>query len=272
MCSISNGLAAYSPGTFIPVTSSFFIFYIYAAPAVRMSALQRLQTIHVATHDSIGTGEDGPTHQPIELAALYRAMPNLLYIRPGDSEEVAGAWEIAIKAKQTPSILSLSRQKIPQLTGLTKRSEVQRGAYVLIEDEGADVTLIGVGAELSFAVSLRTHLKKTYNITARVVSFPSWRLFESQSREYKRGVLRRHGTTTSSSSYTPAVVIEPYSPQGWERYADAGICMYRFGHSLPGKEAYKFFGYEDEVMGRKVHGYLERLKQGEVERGEFVEL
>src|ERR1700761_1866270 len=103
------------------------MFYLYAAPAVRMGALQHLQVIHAATHDSIGMGEDGPTHQPIELAALYRAMPNLLYIRPGDSEEVAGAWTVAIKAKHTPSIISTSRHALPQ-TGLTRRSEVSRGA------------------------------------------------------------------------------------------------------------------------------------------------
>lgn len=270
MCAISNGLAAYSPGTFIPVTSSFFMFYIYAAPAVRMGALQRLQMIHVATHDSIGTGEDGPTHQPIELAALYRAMPNLLYIRPGDSEEVAGAWEVAIKARETPSIISLSRHALPQLKGLTNRALVNKGAYVLIEDTNADITLIGVGAELNLAIQLRTHLQKTYNLKARVISFPSWRLFESQSREYKRSVLRRHGSETST--YTPALVIEPYSPNGWERYADAGICMYRFGHSLPGKEAYKFFGYESEVLGRKVRAYLDGLNSGKFEMGEFVEL
>lgn len=182
MCVIANGMAAFSPNTFIPVTSSFFIFYLYSAPAVRMGALQRLQVIHAATHDSIGMGEDGPTHQPIELASLFRSMPNLLYIRPGDSEETAGAWMVAIRAKNTPSIISTSRHAIPQLTQ-TQRQLVGRGAYVLEEDEEAAVTLIGVGAELSMALEVVHRLKETNGIRARILSFPCQRLFEKQSLE-----------------------------------------------------------------------------------------
>lgn len=264
MAAISNGLAAYAPNTIIPVTSSFFMFYLYAAPAVRMGALQQLQIIHVATHDSIGMGEDGPTHQPIELAALYRAMPNLLYIRPGDSEETAGAWIVAISAKKTPSIISTSRQGLPQLAN-TRRDGVAFGAYVISEDESASVTLIGVGAELSFALGVAEKLKADKGITARVVSFPCQRLFEQQSLQYKRDTLRRH-------CGIPAVVIEPYAPNGWERYADAGICVKRFGYSLPDKAAYKFFGYEINILTTKVAGYLEQIQGDEHLRGEFVEL
>lgn len=263
MCAISNGMAAYAPNTIIPVTSSFFMFYLYAAPAVRMGALQHLQVIHAATHDSIGMGEDGPTHQPIELAALYRAMPNLLYIRPGDSEETAGAWIAAISAKKTSTIISTSRQALPQLSQ-TRREGVAQGAYVLTEDETATVTLIGVGAELSFALEVAEKLKAEKGIIARVVSFPCQRLFEQQSLEYKRDTLRRH--------CIPAVVIEPYAPNGWERYANAGICIKRFGHSLPGKAAYKFFGYDIETLTRKVVGYLDQVRGDEVLRNEFVEL
>ncbi|PKX89360.1 uncharacterized protein P174DRAFT_455023 [Aspergillus novofumigatus IBT 16806] len=216
MCAISNGLAAFGPNTFIPVTSSFFIFYLYAAPVVRMGSLQH-QVIHAATDDSIGMGEDGPTHQPVELASLYRAMPNLLYIRLGDSEETAGAWITAIEARTTSTIISTSRHALPQLNQ-TRREGVARGAYVLEVAEGADVTLIGVGAELTFALD--------------------------QPVKYKRGVLQHHRGI-------PAAVIEPYAPNGWERYADAGICVRRFGHSLPGKAAYKFFGYDIDVMTGK---------------------
>ncbi|KAJ5374402.1 hypothetical protein N7517_006408 [Penicillium concentricum] len=264
MAAISNGLAAYSPNTIIPVTSTFFMFYLYAAPAVRMGALQHLQIIHVATHDSIGMGEDGPTHQPIELANLYRAMPNILYIRPGDSEETAGAWIAAIGAKQTPSIISTSRQTLPQIPQ-TRRDGVALGAYVLSEVESATLTLIGVGAELTFAVEIAEQLKVQKGITARVVSFPCQRLFEKQSLEYKRNTLQRHRGI-------PAVVIEPYAPNGWERYADAGICMTRFGHSLPGKAAYKFFGYDIDTMTTKVARYLKRIEEDELLRGEFVDL
>ncbi|KAL1981150.1 hypothetical protein VTN96DRAFT_3037 [Rasamsonia emersonii] len=265
MCAIANGLAAFAPNTIIPVTSSFFMFYLYAAPAVRMGALQQLQIIHAATHDSIGMGEDGPTHQPIELASLFRSMPNLLYIRPGDSEETAGAWIVAIEAKRTPTIISTSRHAVPQLKQ-TRREGVARGAYVLEEvaDKRADVTLIGVGAELSFAVEVAQQLKKR-NIAARVVSFPCQRLFEQQPVEYRRETLQRHRGI-------PAVVIEPYTPNGWERYADAGICLKRFGHSLPGKAAYKFFGYEIDVLTGKVVDYLERIREDELLRREFVEL
>lgn len=264
MCAISNGLAAYAPNTFIPVTSTFFMFYLYAAPAVRMGALQHLQVIHAATHDSIGMGEDGPTHQPIELAALYRAMPNLLYIRPGDSEETAGAWIAAIGAKKTPTIISTSRHALPQLSQ-TRRDGVSHGAYVLQEDDSATVTLIGVGAELSFALEVAEQLKIQKAISARVVSFPCQRLFEQQPLDYKRDTLRR-------DRGIPAVVIEPYAPNGWERYADACICVKRFGHSLPGKAAYRFFGYEIGNLTNKVAGYLEQIRSDVLLRGEFVEL
>ncbi|KAF2124513.1 hypothetical protein P153DRAFT_390557 [Dothidotthia symphoricarpi CBS 119687] len=263
MCAISNGLAAFAPNTIIPVTSSFFMFYIYAAAAVRMGALQQLQVIHLATHDSIGTGEDGPTHQPIELANLYRAMPTLLYIRPGDSEETAGAWITAIEAKNAPTIISTSRHTLPQLPQ-TKRDSVAKGAYVLDEVEDADVTLIGVGAELSHAVGVAKELKKK-DIKARVVSFPCQRLFEAQSLEYRRDTLRRHRGI-------PAIVIEPFAPNGWERYADAGACMRRFGHSLPGKAAYKMFGFDVPSLTVKVETYLQKVQEDPLLRGEFVDL
>ena len=228
------------------------MFYLYAAPAVRMGALQQLQVIHVATHDSIGMGEDGPTHQPIELAALYRAMPNLLYIRPGDSEEVAGAWTLAIQSKHTPSIISTSRHALPQLKLLTKREGVLKGGYVLEEAEDADLTLIGVGAELNLAVSLAKDLKEKAGINTRIVSMPCQRLFDSQTQEYRRSVLRR-------DAKRPTVVVEAYAANGWERYANASISMSvdRFGQSLPGPVAYDYFGFTVEKMAGKVQKYLE---------------
>lgn len=272
MAAIANGLAAFNPGTIIPVTSSFFMFYLYAAPAVRMGALQGLQVIHAATHDSIGTGEDGPTHQPLELATLYRAMPNIQYIRPGDSEETAGAWIVAIKSKETPTIISTSRHKLPQFAPKTSRQSVARGAYVLEEvdsSQAADLTIIGVGAELSIALDIASLLRSApHNVRVRVVSFPSHRLFEAQSLEYKREVLKRH-------LGIPAVVIEPYTSLGWERYADAAFCMStdRFGKSLPGPEAYKYFGFHaDADMADKIMDFMAKWKAGEIIKGEFVEL
>ncbi|KAE9987409.1 hypothetical protein EG328_002765 [Venturia inaequalis] len=267
MASISNGLAAFNKGTILPVTSSFFMFYIYAAPGIRMGALQKLQAIHIATHDSIGTGEDGPTHQPIELAALYRAMPNILYIRPCDSEETAGAFAAAISAKNTPSIISLSRQKLPQYPQHSSRDGVLVGAYVFIEEDDADVTLIGIGAEMCFAIQTRKVLSTKFGIKSRVVSFPCQRLFEQQSREYRAGVL-------NIRSKIPRVVIEAYAVNGWERYADAGYCMSSFGHSLPGSAAYKYFGFDENVIALRVKEFVDEVRKEGIEhlRGDFRDL
>lgn len=232
-----------------------------------MGALQHLHIIHHATHDSIGMGEDGPTHQPIELAALYRAMPNLLYIRPGDSEETAGAWIAAIEATHTPSIISTSRHAVRQLAPKTNRDGVRRGAYVVEEDANADLTIIGVGAELGLAVDVAARLRETAGLRVRVVSFPSQRLFEKQSLEYKRKTLNR-------GSGKPAIVIEPYAALGWERYADAAVCMStdRFGQSLPGPQAYDYFGFTVDKIVPRIQSYLEKRNAGEILPGEFVEM
>jgi dihydroxyacetone synthase len=267
MASVSNGLAAFNKGTILPVTSSFFMFYIYAAPGVRMGALQGLQTIHVATHDSIGTGEDGPTHQPIELASLYRAMPNFLYIRPCDGEEAAGAWIAAVNARDTPSMISVARQNVNQYPDYSSRDGVQKGAYVFIEEQNADVTLIGVGAEMMFAVGAAKLLKEKHGIRARVVSFPSWRLFEEQPIEYKREVLQYR-------SQAPRIIIEAYSVNGWERYADAGYSMHSFGHSLPRNVVYPRFNFDNEKIANKIAPLVQEVKKNGIDslRGEFRDL
>lgn len=267
MGAISNGLAAFNKGTFLPITSSFFMFYIYAAPAVRMGALQGLQQIHIATHDSIGTGEDGPTHQPIALPALYRAMPNLLYIRPCDSEEVAGAFISAINAKETPTIISLSRQNLTQYPQYSSRDGVARGAYVFIEEPEFDVTLIGVGSEMGFTIQTKELLEKEHGLKARVVSFPCQRLFEQQSKEYKQSVLK-------PKSGKPIVAIEAYAANGWERYADASISMRRFGKSLPSATTYEYFGFQPKIMAPKISALVEEVKREGIEslRGDFRDL
>ncbi len=232
-----------------------------------MGALQGLQAIHIATHDSIGTGEDGPTHQPIELAQLYRAMPNILYIRPCDTEETAGAFTAALAATNTPTLLSLSRQKLPQYPEHSDREGVQKGAYVFIEEPGADVTLLGVGAEICFAVRTRTVLREKFGIRARVVSFPCQRLFDAQPLEYKRQVLKYRG-------HAPRVIIEAYAVNGWERYADAGFSMESFGKSLPGEDAYKYFGFDENIIAPEVVKLVEDVRRDGIEslRGEFRDL
>ncbi|KAJ5334415.1 uncharacterized protein N7506_008198 [Penicillium brevicompactum] len=207
MCAITNGLSAFNKGTFIPMTSTYFVFHLYAAAAVRMAALQGLQQIHIATHDSIGVGENGPTHQPIAVAALYRAMPNLLYIRPCDAEEVAGAYIAAIRATETPTVISLSRQGLTQYPQNSSREGAMKGGYVFTASDGDefDVSLIGVGSEMVFAMQTRELLLEAYGIRARVLSFPCTRLFEQQSRDYKLSVLRPRAEK-------PTVVIEAYPP------------------------------------------------------------
>lgn len=264
MMAVSNGIAAFNPGTIIPVTSTFLIFTLYGAPAIRMGALQQLQVIHIATHDSIGIGEDGPTHQPIEVAALFRAMPNMLYIRPADSNETAGAWKVAIKAKQTPSIISLSAQDLPQYPDMTNQDKVANGAYVLVEDAQAELTLIGVGAELSLAVATKDLLAEA-GVRARLVSFPCHRLFEQQSRQYQRNVLQRH-------TGLPAVAIEAYSATGWERYANASVAMTSFGKSLPPRDVYRFFGFDALQITGKIEAFMGRWRSGEILQGDFETL
>lgn len=232
-----------------------------------MAALQGLQQIHIATHDSIGTGEDGPTHQPIALASFYLAMPNLIYIRPCDSEETAGAFIGALEATSTPTIISLSRQNLEQYPQFSSREGTQRGAYVFQEEPGAQVTLIGVGSEMVFAVKTKQLLAKRFNIKSRIVSFPSQRLFESQPVEYKHEVLQY-------KTGIPRVVIEAYAVNGWERYADAGFSMSTFGRSLPGADAYRYFGFDEEIIATQVAKLVEDITREGINilHGEFRDL
>ncbi|EEU39707.1 uncharacterized protein NECHADRAFT_94736 [Fusarium vanettenii 77-13-4] len=184
MAAISNGLAAYSPNAIIPVTATFFMFYLYAAPGVRMGALSSLKVIHVATHDSIGEGQNGPTHQPVEVDSLYRAMPNLLYIRPADGEEIIGAWSSALEVQGQPVIISLARDP-PEITiPNTSRTKESKGGYVIVDHPKPVVTLVSCGSELQFAVGAAAKLAEQ-GIGTRVVSMPCLRLFEAQSKDYQ---------------------------------------------------------------------------------------
>ncbi len=267
MVSVANGVAAFHPGTFIPITSGFFMFYLYAAAGVRMGAMQGLRTIHLATHDSIAIGDDGPTHQPIALPALFRGMPNLLYIRPCDSEETCGAFIAALEALHTPTILSLSRHELVQYLEFSSRHGVANGAYVFIEDDDADATVIGVGSEMVFAVEARKKLLDA-GYRSRVVSFPCQRLFDVQPQDYKESVLQYRRCK-------PIIVIEAYSVNGWERYADAGYSMRTFGKSLPADtEVYRFFGFEASKIAGEVAGLIAEVKAKDIGwlRGNFRDL
>jgi len=213
-----NGLAAY--GTIIPFGGTFFNFVSYAAGSVRLSALSKFRVITVATHDSIGLGEDGPTHQPIETIAHFRAMPNLMVWRPADGNECSAAYYVAISSKETPSILCLSRQNLPQLEGSTLEHAI-KGGYCLVDIEGADVTLASSGSEVSICVDAVSELKKQ-GIKARVVSLPCWETFMEQPMEYRLSVL---------PDGHPILYVEPFSTFGTEKMAHESFGINTWGTS-----------------------------------------
>ena len=218
MEAVMNGLTAY--GTIIPFGGTFFNFVSYAAGAVRLAALSKLRTITVATHDSIGLGEDGPTHQPIETITHFRAMPNIMVWRPADGNETSAAYYVAISSKETPSILCLSRQNLPQLEGSTIEHAV-KGGYTLLDVENPDVTLASSGSEVSICVDAVSELKKQ-GIKARVVSLPCWETFMEQPLEYRLSVLR---------DGHPILYVEPYATLGMERMAHESFGIDTWGTS-----------------------------------------
>jgi transketolase len=240
MGAIVNGMAAH--GGLLPFSATFFTFSDYMKPAIRLGALSHLKAIYVFTHDSIGLGEDGPTHQPIEQLAGLRAIPNLTVIRPADSNETVEAWAFAVQ-HNGPTLLALTRQAVPQLDrSNAKDPGVARGAYVLAEAEGGgpDVILIGTGSEVSLCVTARERLK-SHGVKARVVSMPCWSLFESQAESYQESVL--------PSSIKKRVTVEAASTFGWRRWAgDEGVVigLDRFGASAPGEEVLKHLGFTPE--------------------------
>lgn len=226
MGAIMNGLAAY--GTVLPYAGTFLNFVSYGAGAVRLSALSQIRTIWVATHDSIGLGEDGPTHQPIETLAHFRALPNCMVWRPADGNETSAAYYIALTSQHTPSIVALSRQGLPQLEGATIE-KATKGAYVLQEVEGADITLISTGSEVSICVDAAKELEKQ-GIKARIVSVPCFEVFDTQSKEYRLSVL---------PDGIPVLSVEAMSTMGWERYSHEQFGLNRFGASGAYKDVYK---------------------------------
>ncbi|MFQ5668700.1 MAG: transketolase [Candidatus Binatia bacterium] len=254
MGSIANGLAYH--GGVRPFAATFFVFSDYMRPAVRLAALNRLPVVFVWTHDSVALGEDGPTHQPIEQLASLRALPNLTLFRPADATETAEAWRFTMESATGPVALVLSRQKLPVLEGARQhaRSGVPRGAYVLAEAEGGnpDALVIATGSEVQVALAAR-RLLAADGVRTRVVSMPSWDLFEIQSREYKDSVL--------SPSVTARVSLEAGVTLGWQRYVGASgmsIGIDRYGASAPGATNMREFGLTAEHVARSVRTLLER--------------
>ncbi len=229
-----NGMALH--GGFIPYGGTFLIFTDYARPAIRLSALMQQRVIYVMTHDSIGLGEDGPTHQPVEQLASLRAVPNLYVFRPCDAMETAECWALALAQKQSPSILSLTRQNLPALrTEFTEKNLCAQGGYILSDAKDAKVTLIATGSEVSIAIDAQKKLAEK-NIAAKVVSLPCWELFDVQPQSYRESVLGKN---------TLKVAIEAALSFGWERYIGQDgifIGMKGFGASAPAPDLYKHFG------------------------------
>ncbi|KAJ5279020.1 hypothetical protein N7478_004392 [Penicillium angulare] len=252
MASVANGLAAYNPGTFLPLTATFFMFYIYAAPGVRMGALSDLPVIHCATHDSFAEGQNGPTHQPVELDSLYRAMPNLTYIRPCDPEETIGAWILAMSKRHGPTMLSLGRDAVSLVSG-TDRYKVSKGAYVVLEAENAQLTLVSCGTNLHYAAAAAKSLTESEIIT-RLVSAPSFDHFDQQDKKYRESVFPLDGT--------PIVSVEEYIATTWARYTTASIGMTGYGYSASNPSNYDRFGLDSQGIEKKIRGYLKDLDGG----------
>jgi len=248
MGAILNGMAAY--GTIIPYGGTFLNFVSYAAGAVRLSALSQVRVIWVATHDSIGLGEDGPTHQPIEVLTHFRALPNCMVWRPADGNETSAAYYIALVSKHTPSIIALSRQNLPQLEGSTVEKAI-KGGYVLHEQEGADVTLVSTGSEVCICIDAVKELAEKHNIKARVVSMPCFEVFDAQSKEYRLSVL---------PDGIPSLSVEVMSTMGWERYTHEQFGLNRFGASGPYKDVYKKFEFTPEGIAKRAVATVEFWK------------
>jgi transketolase len=239
MAAAMNGIALH--GGFVPYGGTFLVFSDYARGAIRLSALMGLGVIYVLTHDSIGLGEDGPTHQPVEHLASLRALPNLYVFRPADAIETAECWELALAARKTPSVLSLSRQNLPTLERPVSENLSAKGAYVLREPAGGrQVTLLATGSEVDIALRAADQLA-TRGVAAAVVSMPCWELFEAQPADYRVAVL----------GAAPRVGVEAAVRLGWDRWIGergAFIGMTGFGASGPGPELYKHFGITPEAV------------------------
>jgi transketolase len=241
MAAVLNGMALVKVRAY---GSSFLIFCDYARAAIRLSALMELPVVYIFTHDSIGVGEDGPTHQPIEQVASLRMIPGLIVLRPADANETAEAWKVVIGLHHEPAVLVLTRQAVPTIERgkYASAAGVARGAYVLADapDGKPEVLLLGTGSEVALCLEAYERLKSE-GIKARVVSMPSWELFDDQPREYREAVL--------PPTVTARVSVEQASTSGWTKYVGAtghSIGMRSFGASAPLKDLVKKFGFTAE--------------------------
>jgi transketolase len=254
MGAISNGITYH--GGLRVFCGTFFIFSDYMRPAVRLAALSELPVVYVWTHDSIGVGEDGPTHEPVEHLASLRAMPHLVVIRPGDAAETVVAWRVALSRRHGPTALVLTRQKIPVLDRRAYASAdgLARGAYVLTDPPGGgpELILIGTGSEVALVVQAQAELAKA-GIRVRAVSMPSWELFEAESPAYRAAVL--------PPTVTARLAVEAGASFGWERWVGAGgtvLALDRYGASAPGDVNLRELGFTTAAVVARARALLGR--------------
>lgn len=248
MTAITNGIALH--GGLRPFAATFFVFSDYTKPMARLSSLMKLPVTYIFTHDSIGVGEDGPTHEPIEQLAAFRSLPNFTVFRPCDKVETSAAWMYAATSKETPTALVLTRQNLPQMPGSSK--EALKGGYIIDDSSKAvpDAIIIASGSEVSLAVEAKAELAKK-DIDVRVVSMPSMELFEEQSAEYKESVL--------PNAVRKRVAVEALSDFGWYRYVGldgAVVSMKGFGASGPAAQLFEKFGFTTETVVKAVEGIM----------------
>ena len=239
MAAVMNGLALY--GGIIPYGGTFLIFSDYCKPSIRLSALMGLKVIYVFSHDSIGLGEDGPTHQPIEQLTGLRAIPNLNVFRPADINETFECWEIALKSENTPSAIALSRQKVPYINpSNSKENKCEKGAYVVnLTSHESNVTLVASGTEVELALKVQDKLKEN-NIHSKVVSMPCMELFDKQPEDYRKDILEENSLI---------ITLEAGSVMSWQKYIKnkgTNLGIDKFGESAPYKEVYKHFKLSEE--------------------------
>jgi transketolase len=253
-----NGIAAH--GGLRPFGSTFLVFSDYMKPAIRLAAIMRLPVIYIGTHDSIGLGEDGPTHQPVEHLAMLRAIPNLVTLRPADAAETVEAWKVAMERRDGPTMLVLTRQKLPSLERLSGSvtEGVRRGAYLVLKESGRspDAIIIATGSEVTVAVAAAGQLQ-SQGISTRVVSMPSWELFAAQPESYRDSVL--------PPSVRVRVAVEAAGPMGWSRWTTedgAMVGMKGFGASAPGERLFQEFKLTPEHVVETVRQLRSRSSAG----------
>lgn len=249
MAAAMNGISLH--GGFRPYGGTFFVFTDYCKPSIRLASIMHQPVIYVMTHDSIGLGEDGPTHQPVEHLASMRAIPNLLVLRPADATETLECWQIALENLHGPSMLVLTRQDVPNIRpNYTPENLSAKGAYLLKQHVHPDITLLATGSEVGLALEAEKRLSLD-GIKANVVSFPSWELFEKQKKKYKKEIL--------GNASHPKIAIEAAAKFGWERYIGTKggfIGMNSFGASAPAEKLYEHFGITVDAVVAKAKGMV----------------